>query len=135
MIKLTTTATAVFAHLVTPPTHALVTHASMVHEPWPGGLNALNVNYVYGNLDATGAFTPNPHCPPVVVNLPTHFDPANKANEMAMLANLLLAGTVPTPGNPLVSTAVPSKKAGQFQLTDVDAIFATMKDALAGSIV
>lgn len=135
MIKLSTTATTEFAHLVTPPTHAIVTHASMIHEPWPGGINSLNVNYVYGNIDATGAFAPNPHCPPVVVNLPTHFDPKNRTNEVTMLANLLSAGTVPTPGNPTAPTAVPSKKAGQFALADLDAIFASLHPALAGAIV
>ncbi len=134
MIALSSTAAAAYAYLAAPPTHAVLIACSVAFIDATGHYDMV-ATYNLGNVDNTGTFTPHAHAQSVVLSLPTRFDPSKRAQESAMVANLLATGAAPDPANPGNTIAVPAKKKNDWKIADVDAIAAYYHPKLGGTLV
>ena len=135
MITLTPSVSASFSQFASPPTHALCTTVDAAYIPIDGGLKMLHANYHYGTLDSDGNFILNQYLPVIDIRVPDVGRNPDTTDEFTMLSNLYSAGVVPDPSNPVNSLSVPSKKAFNFKMQDVDAVIAYIVPGLNGTVV
>lgn len=133
MLQLSAAALVQYSYLINPPTHAVLTSINAVFQPWSNFFN-VTVNYRLGTI-VGGVFTPMDTVPMVIIDLPTRYDPTNKAAELILIQNIIGAGIVPTPGNPSVPFPMPNKKLGDWKGVDIDAVFSVIDSRLAGTVI
>ena len=137
MIKLAAIVqTTYFSNLIVPPTHAILCSRLMQNGVGsPHDVVGFTLNYWYGTLNATGSFVVNNSLGTVVIQIP---NPAivtllGMPTITTLLANLFGVGVAPTSTTPLVALSVPTKRAGDHKIIDIDAIAAYVEPRLAGS--